>query len=599
MALIQYMIHLDEATHQATVTYGSSSRCPTATCATSWIAPAIVLLSFAAVPLKAQPVTVIRELAHAVSPPLRSLTERPAGFQARHDDGELPESTRAEAASGVVDPVQQKTAGTQLVTIPGLNFLGLGEGFIGPNGTHNPGGVPPDANAAVGATQVVETVNLTLAVFDKTTGTATLGPLFIGALWKSFNAACADGASLADPVVLYDKQAGRWVIKIGTLGTPYLSCVAVSQTSDATGSYYLYAFQQQAEGRTTGQKLAIWPDAYYLNTSITYNSVYAGPSACAVDRTQMLSGQTATMQCVQINNTQLTGMLPCDMDGPTPPPAGSPNYFLVEGPKKSNSLYLYKLHVEFTNPANTALTGPVQIAVAPYTASGQVPQFGTTQKLNTNGAGLMLRLSYRNFANAKPPYETLVATNSVVANKGVGMRWYEIRNPASMPVVYQQGTYAPNSNYRWMGSVAMDGMGDIALGYTISTTTRYPSVRYTGRVPSDPLGKMESESSIFNGSGYQSNSDRWGDYTSMSVDPVDDCTMWYTGQYMAGTGDFVWATRLFSFHFPACPVAQALMPRASATARQRAYRVLSSQSIYDKLRVHAKSEAVSKRGLIQ
>jgi hypothetical protein len=151
------------------------------------------------------------------------LTERPAGFQARHDDGELPESTRAEAASGVVDPVQQKTAGTQLVTIPGLNFLGLGEGFIGPNGTHNPGGVPPDANAAVGATQVVETVNLTLAVFDKTTGTATLGPLFIGALWKSFNAACADGASLADPVVLYDKQAGRWVIKIGTLGTPYLS----------------------------------------------------------------------------------------------------------------------------------------------------------------------------------------------------------------------------------------------------------------------------------------------------------------------------------------------------------------------------------------
>jgi hypothetical protein len=225
-----------------------------------------------------------------------------------------------------------------------------------------------------------------------------------------------------------------------------LSCLAVSQTSDATGSYYLYAFQQQAEGRSTGQKLAIWPDAYYLNTSITYNSVYAGPSACAVDRTQMLSGQTATMQCVQINNTQLTGMLPCDMDGPTPPPAGSPNYFLVEGPKKSNSLYLYKLHVEFTNPANTALTGPVQIAVAPYTASGQVPQFGTTQKLNTNGAGLMLRLSYRNFANAKPPYETLVATNSVVANKGVGMRWYEIRNPASTPVVYQQGTYAPNSS---------------------------------------------------------------------------------------------------------------------------------------------------------
>jgi len=508
-----------------------------------------------AMPLAGQHATVIRELGHSVSAPLRSLVDQQAGYVAEDDDGEFRETTNTAAAS-VDDLVAQTTSGSPLVTVPGLNVLGLGYGFTGPNGTHNPSGVPPDPNAAVGATQVVETVNLSLAVFDKATGTATLGPIFIGSLWKTFNASCADGASLADPIVLWDKQAGRWVIKIGTLGTPYLSCIAVSKTGDATGAYYLYAFQQQADGRYTGQKLSVWADAYYLNTSITNNSVYAGPSACAVDRSRMLSGLSATMQCIQINNTQITGMLPCDMDGPTGPPAGSPNYFLVEGPKGSSSLYLYRYHVDFTTPANTALTGPVVIPVAPYSASGQVPQLGTTQKLNTNGTGLMQRLSYRNFANAVPPYEVLLATNSVITGKstqkGVGMRWYEIHNPAGTPVLYQQGTYAPDLNYRWMGAIAMDGMGDIALGYTISTTTGYPSVRYTGRVPSDPPSTMETEATIFNGSGYQSNSDRWGDYTSMSVDPVDDCTMWYTGQYMAGTGNVEWATRLFSFHFPSC-----------------------------------------------
>jgi hypothetical protein len=280
-----------------------------------------------------------------------------------------------------------------------------------------------------------------------------------------------------------------------------------------------------------------------------------------MDRSQMLTGQTTTMQCIQINNTNLKGMVPSNMDGPAAPPAGSPNYFLMEGPKHSNAIYLYRFHVDFTNPANTNLIGPIKISVAPYTASQQVSQYGTTQLLHSNGGFLLTPLQYRNSATAATPYESLVVAHSVLtgtaSSRSVGMRWYELRNPGSIPVVYQQGTYAPDSAYRWMGSIAMDGMGDIAMGYSISETTAYPAVRYTGRVPTDPLGAMEMEATIFEGSGNQSDSDRWGDYTSMSVDPVDDCTMWYTGQYLAAVGSNNWATRLFSFQFPACQRATA------------------------------------------
>jgi hypothetical protein len=533
-----------------------------------------VLLRLTASPPASQHAIVIPEMKHGGSAPLRTLADKSAGFWPQDGDTEdqPPEGHESEAAAvSLVDPVRQRPVGTALVTIPGMNLPGLGNGFTGPGGSLFFKGVPPDPNSAVGGAQIVETVNLALAVFDKLTGSAIMGPVFIGALWRTFDASCSNASSLADPVVLYDKQAGRWVVKIGTLGTPYVACLAVSETSDATGAYYLYAFQIQAEGRLTGQKLATWPDAYYLATSITNNSVYAGPSACALDRSRMLTGQTATMQCIPIGDTSIQGMVPSNMDGPAAPPAGSPNYFLIGGPRNSNALYLYRFHVDFANPANTNLAGPNRISVAPYTISKDVPQYGTTQLLHSNGFGLLTPVQYRNFAGAAPPYESLVVTHSVLtgtaSSRGVGMRWYELRNPGSTPLVYQQGTYAPDSNYRWMGSIAMDGMGDIALGYSVSTTAAYPAVRYTGRVPSDPPGTMETEAAIFDGSGNQSDSDRWGDYTSMSVDPVDDCTMWYTGQYLAATGSENWATRLFSFRFPACRQAAAAADHAGTSGK--------------------------------
>ena len=496
--------------------------------------------------------SVIRELKHDVSLPLRRI----ALVSATVITPDEPE------AMGQADPVVQQAAGTKLKTIPGMNLLGLGSGFTGPQGPFQIGGAPPDPNASVGATQIVETVNLQLAVFDKATGSPILGPAFIGSLWSGFNASCSSATHIADPVVLYDKQAGRWLLNIHTLGNPYVICFAVSTSSDATGTYNLYAFQVQAQGNLTNEQLGVWPDAYYLAEWIWANSsTYIGPQACAADRRQMLAGQTATMQCFQIDNAQLRGMAPSDLDGTSPPPAGSPNYYLIQGPARSNSLYLYSFHVDFTTPANSTFTGPAIISVAPYNPAAAdgvpaIPQPDTSQLLDVNGSDVMPRLAYRNFPGANPAHESLLVTHSVRAGTGsssrTAFRWYELRNPSTTVTVYQQGTYSPDTTHRWMSSIAMDKMGDIAIGYSVSSASVYPGIRYAGRVSGDPLNRLETEVTIYNGSGSQSSGARWGDYPSMSLDPTDDCTMWYTGEYMAASGALDWATRLFSFRFAAC-----------------------------------------------
>jgi hypothetical protein len=517
-------------------------------------------------PLSAAPVRVINEWKHAVSAPLRDMVFRQFSGELGGDPDE--EEPVFEGPTRVVkqtDTALQVKPGGQIGTIPGLNLLGLGAGFTGPQGAFQFAFAPPDPNSAVGATQVVETVNLSFAVFDKTTGATILGPIPIASLWNGFNSSCSStvGLSLADPIVLYDKLAARWVMKIGTLSDPYFLCVAVSTTSDATGTWNQYAFSVPAEGRQSGEKMGLWSDGYYIaQWTYTTSTTYVGPEACVMNRTAMLAGQAATMQCIQINQTNIYGMLPSDLDGNNAPPSGAPNFFMIQGPPGSNSLDLYHFHVDFTTPSNTKLSGPATIAVAPYTPGSKdmtvaLAQPGTTQLLDVNGSDLMHRLAYRNFATANPPYQSLVVTHSVIVGTGAsartGVRWYEIRNPQTKPAVYQQGTYSPNNTNRWMGSVAMDMMGNMAIGYTAGSATTYPSVRYTGRLVTDPLNTMETEATIFAGSGSQTVGGRWGDYSSMSVDPSDDCTMWYTGEYMPATGQLTWATRLFSFKFPTCP----------------------------------------------
>ena len=214
---------------------------------------------------------------------------------------------------------------------------------------------------------------------------------------------------------------------------------------------------------------------------------------------------------------------------------------------------MWKFHTDWTTPANSSLTGPTPIPVAAFTTacSGAcIRQSGTTQRLDSLSDRLMYRLAYRNFGD----HESLVVNHSVAAGTSSGLRWYELRSPGTTPTVYQQGTYAPDASYRWMGSIAMDHVGDIGLGFSISSSTRKPGIHYTGRLAGDPLGTMtQGEGIVIDGAGAQTGGlSRWGDYSSMSVDPVDDCTFWYTTEYLKSNGSFNWSTRVGSFKFASC-----------------------------------------------
>lgn len=448
------------------------------------------------------------------------------------------------------DGALQSSSGPAVATSTGgLSFAGVGNGDYG----FAPNAAPPDTNGAVGATQYVQWVNESFAVFDKTTGGIVPGfPKAGNSIWAGFGGAC-EANNDGDPIVQYDKAAQRWILtQFSVKTTPYLQCVAVSTSSDATGTYNRYAFSYGATQFNDYPKLGVWPDGYYVSYNIfNGGNTFAGSKVCALDRSAMLAGAPATQQCFQLG-TSYGGLLPSDLDGSVPPPVGAPNLFMNFG---ANSLNLWKFHVDWSTPANSTFTGPTNIAVASFSAACSgggtcIPQAGTTQKLDSLADRLMYRLAYRKFADG---HEALVVNHSVTAGNSVGIRWYEIRDPNGTPTVYQQGTYAPDATYRWMGSIAMDRTGNIALGYSVSSATLSPGIRYSGRVPTDPLGTLQSENSIIPGGGSQIlGLSRWGDYSSMTVDPVDDCTFWFTSEYLKTTGSFNWSTRIASFKFPSC-----------------------------------------------
>ena len=301
--------------------------------------------------------------------------------------------------------------------------------------------------------------------------------------------------------------------------------------------------------------MGVWPDAYYETFNMfAGGTTFVGADACAYDRNAMLAGSAATQVCFQQGTV---GRRPAAfrLDGTTAPPAGSPNYMLYFG---TNNLNLFKFHVDFTTPANSTFTGPTVINVAafsPVCGGGTcVPQPSVTQQLDSLADRLMYRLAYRNFGT----HESLVVNHSVVAGSGGGVRWYELQNPSGTPAVAQQSTFAPDSNYRWMGTVAMDHVGDMALGYSVSSTSLSPSVRFTGRLSTDPASTMETEVNISQRQWLADHRKprRWGDYSAMQVDPVDDCTFWYTEEYMETNGSFNWNTSIANFKFPGCSTTQ-------------------------------------------
>ena len=436
----------------------------------------------------------------------------------------------------------------------GSGVDGVGQGFSGPQGTFTVNSAPPDTNGAVGATQYVQIVNTGFAVFDKASKAVVYGPVQSSTLWSGFGGPC-ESDNDGDAVVVYDKAAARWIItQFAVTATPYYQCVAISATSDATGAYYRYAFNYGSVFPDY-PKLGVWPDAYYITFNMFTGNSFSGAKVCAYDRNAMLSGQAATQQCFQLSSSY-GSLLPADLDGATAPPSGAPNYLMNFG---ANKLNLWKFHVDWSNSANSTLSGPLAIPVASFSAACSggtcIPQSGTKQKLDSLADRLMFRLAYRNFGN----HESLVVSHAVKVgtsrqNPYTGVRWYEIRSPGATPVVYQQSTYAPDTTYRWLGSVAMDKQGNMALGYSASSSSIHPAIRYTARLATDALNTMQAEASIVEGTGSQSgnNLSRWGDYSAMTVDPVDDCTFWYTNEYLKTTGSFNWNTRLASFKFPIC-----------------------------------------------
>ncbi|HMA33729.1 MAG TPA: hypothetical protein VKY74_04545, partial [Chloroflexia bacterium] len=504
------------------------------------------------------------DLHHDQSAPLRSLPLIAPGPTNRPlvDRDGLPRLILPGPAAP--DPVVQRlfhALGPPTMPGPIQNFDGLYNYW---------GYYPPDTNGDVGPNDYVQIVNVGFQIFNKT-GATRYGPANTNTLWQGFGGVC-EADNDGDPVVVYDPIADRW--NISQFGVPggtagYHQCIAVSTSGDPTGSYYRYDFLISQTLFDDYPKLGVWPDAYYASFNMFNGNPFVGPWAVAFDRARMLAGAPASFQYFTLGNQQGT-LLPADLDGASLPAAGAPEPFANFG---NNTLNFWKFHVDWVTPANSTFTGPTTLATAnfnqlcPRTASC-VPQPSTAVGLDGLGDRLMFRLAYRNFGG----YDTVVLNHSVNVGGGqAGVRWYEVRNPTGTPSLYQQGTYAPDTTSRWMGSIAMDHAGDIAVGYSASSATIYPSIRYTGRLASDPLGTLpQGEATLMAGSGSQTGTaNRWGDYSDLTVDPTDDCTFWYTTEYYATTGERNWRTRIGSFKFPGCtappPTPTATGTRATAT----------------------------------
>jgi hypothetical protein len=498
----------------------------------------------------ARQVRLYPEVKHKQSIPLRDIKSVSPHLSSSDPDedagsGERKTQVTRRAVTSVASaPLVHSALPAPVNVSPGLNFEG-----VAADGTR----ATPDTNGAVGKTQYVQWVNLSFEVFDKPSGNRVLGPLYGNTLWTGFGGPCETSED-GDIIAEYDKIAGVWVMSQHAYGVsggaPFYLCVAVSKTSDATGAWNLYAFTLPSNFPDY-PKLAVWPDAYYVSINEQNPTTFAnlGALVCALDRQSMIGGKPASpIQCFQLPTTYQS-LLPSDLDGLILPPAGSPNYFLNLG---SNSLNLWQFHVDWKVPTNSTFTGPTVVPVTIFTkacagSSVCVPQVGTTQLLDGIGDRLMFRVGYRHFADG---HESLVASHSVSSPSGI--RWYEIQNPGTAPEVFQQATFAPDASWRWMPSIAMDQMGDIALGYSVSSSSIAPAIRYTGRLQSDPLDTMESENSIIEGPSVQQGSNRWGDYSAMSIDPTDDCTFFYTNQYQGTFGHHNWNTRIASFKYPSC-----------------------------------------------
>jgi hypothetical protein len=450
-----------------------------------------------------------------------------------------------------------------------------GQGMPGPmrnfDGLSNvDGALRPDTSGDVGPNHYMQWINLSFAVFDKA-GNTVYGPASGNTLFQGHSVCGSRNGG--DPVILYDQFAKRWFATQSAYDSlvngPYYQCVAVSKSSDPTGAWCSYQFLTHTTKFTDYSKFGVWPsqNAYFM-TSPQYlrGASFAGIGIWAFERSQLLSCGSARFVYQDMTSIEptLPRMLPADADGLRAPPAGSAAPFMTMNWNGSglepNTLQLWNTSINWASLSpKLTVTHVNDIATAPYDSNlcnynrSCISQPGTTAKVDALADRLMYRLAYRNFGTS----QVMTVNQTVdVGNDQAGIRWYELRKPGGGAwQIHQQGTYAPDSVNRFMGSAAMDGSGNIAVGYSVSDGASVaPGVRYAGRLATDPLGQLaQGEVTLVNGTGVQTQaSSHWGDYSMMSLDPADDCTFWYAQEYYANTGNAAWRTRIGSFRYPQC-----------------------------------------------
>lgn len=542
----------------------------------------------------------------------RPVIESP-GDARSNPGGFLPEGTTPIPDSLLEFPEPRPQRSQDLVfSTPSLNFEGIPFS----------GALPPDTVGDVGLSHYIQMVNdaedmddpsgsSIFAVYDKSES-RRVEPKHLSeiATEADYSGPCVSNAG-SDPIVLYDRLADRWLMSEITKPGNHL-CVYVSQTSDpVSGGWFVYDFVTPES--PDYPKYAVWPDAYYVSTNDVNRTARPGeqntPAVYALDRTQMLNGQRATFQrfptpdfpIPRLAGFRFQAFIPSDLDGSTPPPTGSPNFFMrhrddeVHNPGSSDPnrdfLELWEFHVDFSNSANSTFRGPINIPVTEFDSElcgfgidGCFPQPNTFETLATQKQVILWRLQYlnfrpdfRNFPFDFRNYETLVG-NFVTDVDGTdhgGIRWFELRRTdGGSFTLFQEGTHAPDAAHRWLGSISMDRDGNIALGYSISSPETalsiFPSIRYSGRLATDPAGTLpQREFTLIDGTASQADFERWGDYSSMNVDPADDCTFWYTNEYVDDAVDGnidgfgLWNTQIGSFRFSSCRPRRGLsIPRA-------------------------------------
>jgi hypothetical protein len=472
----------------------------------------------------------------------------------------FPPPPPAPEIGSVAAGIEQTKQGSRPAIEPLAAFDGLGDGFTG----GGRGGI--DISLAVGPDHIFEILNGNMAVFTKkgkkydTTGKLLYGAVPNNTVFAGFGNRCS-AVNNADTVVRYDQLANRWLIVLPVFSRPYAMCYAVSATPDPLGLYYRYEFARPLF--PDYPRPAVWPDGYYNPTSTSDDllpEVITQKHECIADRNKMLKGLPATEQCVVIDGGVF--MLNADVDGRRPPPAGAPNIMMSTGGTQlmkifeDDGIYFYKVHVDWNDASKTTVSPPLKLPVAPYhyLCNGQlsncVSQPGTARRLDSQGDKLIQRLVYRNFGD----HQSLLAEHSVAtAAKGGGVRWYEFRlGKLGAPELYQQSTYAPDGSYRWLGSMAMDRKGNIGMGYSFGGDPHFPGQRFAARGANDDPGQLTfHESVLAEGQASQTPSLRWEDYTNITMDPSDDCTFWFVGNYLK-SGAPSSTTRIGAFQVPGC-----------------------------------------------